>query len=56
LSAGRPANVSVDSIKALAFALCEYYPIKIAFSTTMDMFLHALQLGISINFELVFDL
>ena len=56
LSAGRPANASIDWIKALAFALCEHYLIKIAFSTTMDMFLHALQLVISINFELVFYL
>jgi len=54
LSAGHPAGPSIDSIKALAFAVCEYYLIKIAFSTTKDMFLDALQIAISINLESIF--
>jgi len=41
---------------ALAFGGCEYYFIKIAFSTTKDMFLDAFQLAISNNLEFVFYL
>jgi len=52
----RPPGPSRDSIKAPAFAVCEYYHIKITFSTTKDMSLHALQLVISMNLELVFYL
>jgi len=56
LSAGRLAGPSIDSIKALAFGVCEYFLIKIAFPTTKDMSLEALQLAISIIFEPVFYL
>jgi len=54
LSVGRPAGPSIDSYKALVFAVCQYYLIKVAFSTTNNTFLHALQFAISINVESVF--
>jgi hypothetical protein len=34
-------------------AVCQYYLIQIAFSTTTDTFLQELQFGISINLEAV---
>ena len=40
---------SIDSNRALVFGVCELYLIKMAFSTTNDVFLYALQLAILID-------
>jgi hypothetical protein len=56
LSAGRQAGPSIDSYKALVFAVYLLYYTKIVFSTTKDTCLHTVQLAISINLESVFFL
>ena len=56
LSAGRLAGPSIDSYKAIVFAVYLSYLAKIVFSTTNDMCLHAVQLAIWIDLESVFFL
>ena len=45
------AGPSIDTYKALVFAVCKEYLIKITFSTTKNMFLHTSQVAISIDLE-----
>jgi len=53
---GRPAGPSIDLYKDLAFNIFQYNCIKVALSSTNDIFLHALQLAILIDLESVFYL
>jgi len=53
---GRLAGPSIDSYKALVFAVYLSYLTKIMFSTTNDTCLHAVQLAILINLKSVFFL